>query len=308
MRSRRRKIGYCLGLCGLLAWLVLDPVRVRGAVNAGLMLCARSVIPALFPFLVVSSLLISLGFGELISRPLEWLMQPLFRVSGAGASALILGLVGGYPMGPRSVAELYRDGLLSRPEARRLLTFCNNANPAFLINVLGVGIFGSVRVGLWLWLIHLGAALLTGLAFRFSFGRETPAAPSRRQASRTMRLSQAFVSAVGAGLQSILGICAFVVFFYVLSQPLSALPGLWSTLCTGALELFSAVPLLPAGRIGFFLAALLAGWGGLSVQCQTMVSLTGSGLPFDSCLLGKAVQAALSGMLALVLTPWVFPG
>lgn len=72
--------------------------------------------------------------------------------AGCASSALLLGLVGGYPIGAQTAAGLYRDRLLTREEAQRLLTFCNNANPVFLISVLGAGVFGSVRVGVWLWL------------------------------------------------------------------------------------------------------------------------------------------------------------
>ena len=88
------------------------------------------------------------------------LTAPLFRLPGCAGSALLLGLVGGYPIGARTAAELYTSGALTRQEAERLLTFCNNSNPVFLVSVLGSGVFGSVRTGLWLWLIHVCSALL----------------------------------------------------------------------------------------------------------------------------------------------------
>ena len=80
--------------------VLADAGQVRQDVSAALALCARSVIPALFPFLVVSTLLLRLGFGELAAPWLAGLMEPLFRVDGVGSSALLLGLVGGYPIGP----------------------------------------------------------------------------------------------------------------------------------------------------------------------------------------------------------------
>ena len=141
-----------------LFWLLLDAAEVRTAVTEGLSLCTRSVIPSLFPFLAVSALLMSLGFGEWRSGPLSGLVA-LYRIGGAGASALLLGLVGGYPVGARTAASLVSDGVLSKEEGERLLTFCNNSNPAFLITVLGLGVFGSVRTGMWLWLIHILSAL-----------------------------------------------------------------------------------------------------------------------------------------------------
>ncbi len=162
---KKRTILCLLAALGLAAMLA-DAEGVRQSVSEALTLCARTVIPSQFLFLAASSLLVSLGVGEVLAPRLEFLMWPLFRVDGAGATALILGLVGGYPIGARTAAELYRENLVSEAEAERLLAFCNTANPAFLISVLGAGVFGSVRVGIWLWLIHVLSALLTGILFR----------------------------------------------------------------------------------------------------------------------------------------------
>ena len=299
MRMRWRAAA-CLALSGVLVLFLAEAGFVRAAAAEALSLCARSVIPALFPFLVVSSLLLSLGLGELLSPMLAGLMEPLFRVDGVGSSALLLGLVGGYPIGAKTAADLYRGGRLSRPEAERLLAFCNNSNPVFLISVLGVGVFGSVRAGVWLWLIHLLSALLTGLLFRNHGG------PARRQAGGTaafqaVSLPAAFVAAVRESLSGMLSVCAFVTFFYVLARPLASLGGWLGPVLVGLTELFSLTPLLRPDRFGFILASAMAGWGGLSVLCQTAAVLEGSGLRLQSCAAGKAVQGLLAGLLAALL-------
>ena len=299
MRMRWRAAA-CLALSGVLVLFLAEAGFVRAAAAEALSLCAGSVIPALFPFLVVSSLLLSLGLGELLSPMLAGLMEPLFRVDGVGSSALLLGLVGGYPIGAKTAADLYRGGRLSRPEAERLLAFCNNSNPVFLISVLGVGVFGSVRAGVWLWLIHLLSALLTGLLFRNHGG------PARRQAGGTaafqaVSLSAAFVAAVRESLSGMLSVCAFVTFFYVLVRPLASLGGWLGPVLVGLTELFSLTPLLRPDRFGFILASAMAGWGGLSVLCQTAAVLEGSGLRLQSCAAGKAVQGLLAGLLAALL-------
>ena len=296
----RWQAAACLALGGVLVLFLAEAGFVRAAAAEALSLCAGSVIPALFPFLVVSSLLLSLGLGELLSPMLAGLMEPLFRVDGVGSSALLLGLVGGYPIGAKTAADLYRGGRLSRPEAERLLAFCNNSNPVFLISVLGVGVFGSVRAGVWLWLIHLLSALLTGLLFRNHGG------PARRQAGGTaafqaVSLSAAFVAAVRESLSGMLSVCAFVTFFYVLARPLASLGGWLGPVLVGLTELFSLTPLLRPDRFGFILASAMAGWGGLSVLCQTAAVLEGSGLRLQSCVAGKAVQGLLAGLLAALL-------
>ena len=217
----------------------------------------------------------------------------------------MLGLVGGYPIGAKTAADLYRENLVSREEAERLLAFCNNSNPVFLISVLGVGVFGSVRAGVWLWLIHVLSALLTGLVFRGSEKSASRQELTRRPPFRAVSFAEAFTGAVRSSLAGILSVCAFVVFFYVLAQPLTAVGGRLGAVLVAALELFSLTPLLTADAFGFLLAAAAAGWGGLSVLCQTLAVLEGSGLRLRNCFLGKVVQSAFSLLLAALLVGYV---
>lgn len=304
MRMRWRALA-CIGLCAVLVWFLADAGEIRLWAAEALALCGRSVVPALFPFLVLSILLVSLGFGDLVSPYLAGLMTPLFRLPGCASSALLLGLAGGYPIGAQTAARLYQEGALTRGEAERLLAFCNNSNPVFLISVLGAGVFGSVRTGVWLWLIHILSALLVGMVFRKS-GESGPSQHvTRNSPSQGLSLFTALVEAIRGGLAGMLSVCAFVIFFYVLAAPLASLGGRLGPLLVGLTELFSLTPLLAADGFGFALAAGCAGWGGLSVLCQTAAVLDGSGLRLRNCLAGKALQGLLSAALALVLRGYI---
>ena len=300
----RRKVLMAAVLL-ITVWLLWEAEALRGAAREGLALCAGSVIPALFPFLAASSLLLKLGFGDALAGPLAPLMA-LYRLPGEAAGALVLGLAGGYPVGARTAAELYAQGALTRDEAERLLTFCNNANPAFLLSGLGLGVLGSVRAGLWLWLIHVLSALVTGLVLARKPGRQGGGRSLSREAPAAEgSFPELLVGAVQGALGAILGICAFVELFYVLGLPLRRLPAPWGAGLAGAVELFSASAALPGGRLGFVLAAGLAGFGGLSVLCQTAAVLAPQGLSPAPCLRGKLLQGVLSAALAAILAPWV---
>ena len=302
--KKRWRTPFCLVLCCGALWFLADAAHCRAAVEEALSLCARSVIPSLFPFLVISSLLLAMGFGDLTASVLSGLMEPLFRIGGPGSAALVLGLLGGYPIGAKTAGELYQSHALSRQEAERLLTFGNNGSPVFWSSVLGSGIFGSVRAGVWLLLIHVGSALLVGLLFR---GTSSACSQDMSRSCTFQAISpvQAFVSAVDGALRSVLSVCAFVTFFYVLSRPLSSLGGPAGALLVGMTELFSLTPLLTPDRFGFILAAGAAGWGGLSVLCQTAAALEGSGLRLRYCLVGKALQGLFSALLAAALSGYV---
>lgn len=303
--KRRWRADACLVLCGVLVWFLAGAEQVRRAAAEALALCGGAVIPALFPFMAVSALLVAMGFGEWLSPCLAGLMA-LFRLPGPAGSALLLGLVGGYPVGARTAADLYRKGLLTAREAERLLGFCNNSNPVFLVSVLGTGVFGDLRIGVWLWLIHILSALTAGLFFR---GEGNPKGRKRTVPPPLKELppfQTAFVSAVRGACESMLSVCGFVVLFYVLASPLAALGGPLGAALVGCVELFSLTPLLTPDRTGFILAAGCAGWGGLSILCQTAAVLDGSGLRLRNCVLGKLLQGGLSALMAAAVSGGLF--
>lgn len=302
------------------AALVAAPQQAMEGAKAGLALCGNVIVPSLFPFFVLSSLVVDLGLAARLGRRMEGMMRPLFRVGGGCAAAVALGFVGGYPVGARTALQLYRQGQCSREEAQRLLAFCNNSGPAFILGVVGAGIFGSGTVGLLLYFTHAVASLLVGLLFRFSGGKSPPSAARHPPPIlRTVHLSTAFTDAVAAALRSTLSICSFVVFFSVALQLLTcfgilnqvasllSLLGLgpeWAKrLVAGLLELSSGVSTLSgSGRGEISMAAFMLGWAGLSVHCQVLSFLGESGLSIRTYLLGKLCHGLIAAFLTAALT------
>ena len=284
--------------------LLLRPETVSAAVREGLGLCARTVIPSLFPFFVVTSLLLALGLADGLQGIFAPFMGPLFHLRGACALPLIPGLVGGYPSGARTAAELYRQGQISRQEAEVLLGFCDNCGPAFLLGYVGAGVLGSTRAGVWIFLIHVLSALLTGFVLCRLARDRGPALLGSRLPVKPTPFSQSLTGAVSAALTSTLQICAFVVAFGVLS---AMLPAWIPPAASGVLEMVSGVSALSPGQTGFILAAAIVGWGGLSVHCQALSVAGPEGLNLRWHWAGKAVQAAVSTLLALLISGYVYP-
>ena len=320
---RERRLREWLAAAALLTAtlaLVAAPRQAMEGARSGLELCFNVIVPSLFPFFVLSSLVVELGMAAHLGRALEGVMRPLFRVGGGCAAAVAMGFIGGYPVGARTALQLYRQGQCSREEAERLLAFCNNSGPAFILGVVGAGVFGSGAVGLLLYLTHAAASLLVGLLFRF-YGRDAPVRRGQRTSPtiRAVRLSAAFTNGVTTALQSTLNICAFVVFFSVALRLLSAfgvlsgaakalaLFGLgeeWAhRLVAGLLELSSGVTSLSgAGTGGVSMAAFMLGWAGLSVHCQVLSFIGDSGLSVRTYLLGKLCHGLIAAALTAALT------
>lgn len=323
-KAQYRDILLGVGLLWATLALVLWPEQAMEAMRDGIKLCGNVILPSLFPFFVLSSLVVELGMSRYLGKLLEPVMAPLFRVNGNCAAALALGFVGGYPVGAQTAIQIYENGQCSRTEAERMLAFCNNSGPAFILGVVGAGVFGSGAAGLLLYLTHLLASLLVGMLFRFYKPGEGPQTRRGRGPQfQAANFSKSFTKSVTGALCSTLNICAFILFFTVFlrilahagvlagaARLLSALltplgmDQTWAErLLTGLVEVSSGVSSLTDGTLSgrLSMAAFMLGWAGVSVHCQVMAFLGDSGLSIRTYVIGKLLHGALSASLTALL-------
>lgn len=290
-----KKLIPLLAVLAAMILLTLQPQAASEGVRAGLALCAGTVIPSLFPFFVGISLLLQLGLADSLQGVCGPIMGPLFHMRGACALPLLAGLLGGYPSGARTAAGMYAQGRLTRQEAETLLGFCDNCGPGFLLGYAGAAVLGDARLGAALCGVHILSALLTGMIVcRVRRQRGTPCSLPR-DGSRDVSFAQALTASARGAVESTLNVCAFVVLFQTLA---ALLPGELPWYALGALEMVTGMSALPGGRAGFAAAAVLAGWGGLSVHCQALALTAPEGLSFRTHWAGKALQAGVSALLA----------
>lgn len=315
-----------LALFAAVASLVIYPKQTMAAASDGLKLCMNVIIPSLFPFFVLSTLIVQLGISRYFGKILEPIMRPLFNVGGACSTAFVLGFIGGYPVGAKTVIALHENGGCSKSEAERLLAFCNNSGPAFIFGVVGAGVFSSSRVGLLLYLAHTLASVCVGIIFRRWGSKNEKSGGERMGEIAVKRFSLAFTDSVKSAFQTTINICGFVIFFTVFIKLLflsGILPGLASLLgsifaplgfsdawaerlLTGFIELTSGVWTLQgaAGQLSssMAMAAFMLGWAGLSVHCQVLSFIGDSGLSVKTYIYGKLLQAPLSAAFAFFLS------
>lgn len=309
--KKRIAAAACVCAFGALALCTRQVIQSAGY---ALQLCAGLILPTLFPFFVISILLNRVGLPAWLGSLLSPSLGKAFGVSGAGISALFVGLTGGYPMGAAYIADMLDSGHVDSEEAEHLLCFCNNSGPAFILSAVGTGVFQSPKVGLTLYLVHISAAVITGLLLRR--GRQAPDCVKVHVES--LNFSAAFPAAVRQAVVSALNVCGFVVCFTVLAGLLDA-GGFVSQLCgfisihtglelhwcralfMGILELGSgagAMQGLSPTPINMALAAAMLGWGGLSVHFQTMALLSESSAKGALHMAGRLMSAAISAVLA----------
>ncbi len=285
----------------------------------GLTICAHTVIPSLFPFMVISDILVSSGAGEALGRLLAKPMKWLFGLSGAGCAAVVLGSMCGFPVGATTAVGLYDKNVISKKECEHLLTFSNQPSSGFLITAVGASLLGNRQLGLILYLVVLCVSFFVGFVMRFILhpqkgsgtDREHPHFPSGLHIGGI----QNFTNAVTHASQNMITVCAYVIFFSAITGTLSAaltempfvsswgFAGFYGFLemSGGINEAASLIEESTSVVMPLVMIACMAGWSGLSVHAQIMSICRGRGLSFKPYLLAKLMQSILCGVTMAIL-------
>lgn len=288
---KRSCLEVALALIGFLI-LIFDSRHALEGAQEGIELCIKTVIPSLFPFFMLSSVLTN-AFCGFTTFPMQRI-SGLLGIPSEASPVLITAVLGGYPVGAKSVADLYQSGQISREHAERLLAFCSNAGPSFLFGMVS-GFFPDRTSVMLLWLIHIFSAVLTAATI-----------PSPKISVQTpgLRKSCKHNSAVLSALKAMGLVCSWVILFRVWISFLERwclwlLPGWTQVLLTGILELTNgccALPVIEDQNLRFVMCACLLAFGGICVLLQT-ASVT-EGLSLRCYLRGKLKQTIFSFLLS----------
>lgn len=300
---KRKLIGFG-ALIGFV-FLILDTKTACSAATEAVELCLVTVVPALFPFMVLSRILCGFMIGKNVP-----VLQPLGRLCGIPIGyefLLVLGLIGGYPVGAQAATDAYKSGCLSKAAYHRLLGFCNNAGPAFIFGLVAAQ-FQNPVFSWYIWGIHILSALCVGFLIPKACENEHKEA---------IPASVSFPSALNASVQSMARVCGWVILFRVviallekyllshLSQDLHVIVCGFIELTNGCVNLSS----ISSEGHRFIVACSMLNFGGLCVGMQTasVCDFCGTGMYFPGKLLQTLIGLVLSLCAGSLLFAKIFP-
>ena len=292
--------------------IALNPAETVVSAKQAMQICTNSLVPSLFPFFVCTFLLVELGTISALSKKLSRFMYPLFKVSGAGALPFVMGIVGGYPVGAKICASLTEKGDLTKTEAEKLLAFCNNSGPLFVLGAVGSGMVGNAKIGICLYIAHAAAALTVAFFMR---GIKCSVHKSNVQAKqKKVNFGQCLSSCVGDAAENTIKICGYVILFKIITGILEKFIKnktfmliLYSLLevsgaCASAAENFAHNPYVTCAVI-----SAIIGWSGISVHMQVASAAAQTKLSLKKYFWGKILMTFLSPVYTLLMMPFICP-
>ncbi len=287
----------------IIVLMTVYPTETLGASLRGLSIWWQVLFPALFPFFVISELLLGFGIVHFFGKLLDPYMRPLFKLPGIGGFVVTMGYISGYPVGARLTAQLWEQRLINRAEGERLVAFTTTSDPIFLIGAVSVGFFHNVALAPVLAAAHYGGGLVIGLLMRFHDRRALPSTLSKTinttssirqrkpsviaEALKAMHqarlldgrdLGKLLQDSVQSALRLMIVVGGLVVFFSVVMEMLTH-AGIVEAMAEALRFLFQLIglpkPLADAGIYGLFevtLGARSAGTAGTGLLHQAAIA------------------------------------
>ncbi len=219
-------------LCAL--GILLFPADVsKGALN-GMNYCLYTLIPSLFPFMVLSSFIVNSRASYLLAKILHPITQFFFYLPGSAGAVIVMSMVGGYPIGARGCMSLLNQRVITQKQAQRMLCFCVNAGPAFIITVVGSVLFQNTLLGVLIFFSQIVAMLIIGITLGLT---------ARLRQENFINATAApaccdspFVESTLDASRSLFNMCAFVILFSSLLSLLRSI-GIAQGICRLLLQL-----------------------------------------------------------------------
>lgn len=302
----RRKI-FIIALAVLVLLFVIFPDTVSQGAENGLMLWFKVIIPSLFPFMIVSTMLIRLNVTRYISGIFYPVFHRIFKISRDGCYPAVIGMLSGYPLGAKTVADLYKINAFSKKEAQFILGFCNNASPMFMLEYIGVKCMGLDKPVIMLCIIYLSAFINAMFEF-YKPDEEYNYAGNTFIKTKNYSMMEALDDSILSSAITLVKVGGYIIMFSIfteLLQNMVTVGEVFKVAGSGILEITTGGEILADASLSEYVKSILisafCAFGGMSSVAQTSSVLIGTNLSSVKYVMVKIRQAVIAAVLAAVI-------
>ncbi len=292
--------------------ILTESESILDSVDFSLSVFKNNIFPSLFPFFVLSNLLIKCGMPEFMGSLFKGLMNKLFKIKGACAFIFFMSIISGNPANAKYTRDLYLDGTINKYEATKILCFTCFSNPLFILGTVSVLFLNNKDVGGLILLCHYVGNLFIGFFMRSYHPSDMKDSKNglleaiekmhEKRISNKDGFGKIVTNSLVSSINTLLLILGVITSCLVLTTIVFNnlhLNSVFQSILSGFIEMtqglkyisLEAIPL----KLKCVLTVMILSFGGLSVHMQIMSILSDTDikyLPFLCARIGHAIISA----------------
>lgn len=291
----------------LLFSILINKQLVFETIHYSLNIWVNTLIPSMFPFFVISDILINYNITKYIPKFITNTFSKLFNVSPTSTTIFFLSLISGFPSSARNIKNYYQKGLISLNEANHILLFTHFSNPIFILSTIAIFFLNNELYGYIILISHYLGNFLIGIFLRnkstiTNIKNYTESPPICQNFSKTL------ITSIKSSIDTLLLILGTLTSFLIVSSFIveflnfSPYP---SAILKGILEMTMGLKDLSLLNIPdiykVVISTMFISFGGLSVHLQTISQITDTDINYQNFFIARIYHSLISGLICFLI-------
>lgn len=289
----------------ILILTLLNKTLVYDSINYSLNLWVKNIIPSLFPFFIISDILINYDITKYIPKFIKDIFKYLFNINEECLTIFLLSMISGFPSNARNTRIMLEKKKISIDDANHILIFSHFSNPLFILATIPIFFFHNENVGIILLISHYLSNIFLGIIVRkkgklkFNFIQNN---------TSNNKFSEIFISSIKKSINTITTIGGIVTVFLVLSSLITHFLNLNdynSMLIKGLMEMTIGIDSLASLNISLIykltITSMFLAFGGLSVHMQVINEIIETDIKYSYYFVGRIMQMFISFLITFII-------
>lgn len=296
----------------LIAYLILlNSSIIIDTVIKSIDIFKNSIFPSLFPFFIISELLINYGFIEFISNIFKPLMNKFFKINSKCAFILVMSMISGFPSNSKYTKDLYLKGEINELEATKVLMFTHFSNPLFILGAISITFLDNKKIGLFILIIHYLTNFIVGFLLRNII--QTPINNTNINLKKeTLSFSNILSTSILNAFNTLFLILGTIIVFLVITNLLNEyivfnpyIKGIISGILemTGGISNISILDITLKQKSTII--GMILSFGGISVHMQVKSIISDTPIKYQPYLVARLLHSSITGLLIYFLFDFI---
>lgn len=214
MKRKILIIFLCFCTVGVYLYSLIYTKELSENISVAITRCINIIIPSLFIYMVLSSIIIESGIYRYIFLLLKPLSKFVFSLPASLFFVFIMGNICGYPIGIKLINDMYEKGEIDKKTAYVMSASSYAGGPSFLLGMVGLSIYNDETAGIIIFASCFAANALIAIVINKIYK------PCVKTSEIHLRKPD-LISSITNSAVSIFKICAVIISFSLVTTALN---------------------------------------------------------------------------------------
>ena len=306
MKNRVQDLCIILLMLILIIEFLMKKALIADVIFYSLSVWVHQLLPSIFPFFVVSDILVSYHITNYIPKFIKNTFCTIFCVSENIATVFFLSIASGFPSNARIIKMMYEQGSITEEEGNRALLFTHFSNPLFILSTVAVMFLHQERYGYIILISHILGNVIIGIATRRMSTYSQYDYTQKKEKSQSF--SKVFIQAIKSSIDTSLLILGTLTCFLIFSSLVVYhlhLNGYQEAIVKGILEITMGLKSLANTSVSdvykVVISTMFLSFGGFAVHLQVISQIIDTPVKYSYFFISRIFHAIISGVICYLL-------